>query len=220
MKIQGEHNFARPRAVVWRALLDPAILARTLPGCEGLEPVGENQFKGALNVQVGPVKGEFQGTLELSEVVPPEGYRMKLRGQGSAGFMEGEGTIRLEERGAATLLRYDLDAQVGGRIAGVGQRLLESSAKVIARQGLEGLERELQALPAEEASPAGGAPPAGAGAPPPPVRHPTQARMAAQFAGGLFAELVPAAWRVPLLVAAVLAVALVTALLVRACSAG
>jgi uncharacterized protein len=235
MKVQGEHLFARSQEVVWRALLDPAILARTLPGCERLERVGDNDFKGVLNVQVGPVKGQFQGTLVLTDLVPPESYRMKLRGQGNAGFMEGEGTIRLEAQGSSTLLRYDLDAQVGGRIAGVGQRLLESSSKVVARQGLEGLERELAALPApdSEGTTAPAAPgvvvtpstplvDAPAGPSPtvsnlPPAQHPSQTRLAAQFATGLLAELVPRPWRVPLVVAGLVVVALAVLLVVRAC---
>ncbi|MES1244789.1 MAG: carbon monoxide dehydrogenase subunit G, partial [Acidobacteriota bacterium] len=134
MKIQGSHTFDFPREQVWRALLDPAILARTLPGCERLERVGENDFQGALNVQVGPVKGQFQGTLQLSDLHPLEGYHMKLDGKGPAGFMNGEGDLTLADAGAgSTLLTYDLDAQVGGRVAGVGQRLVESSAKSITR---------------------------------------------------------------------------------------
>jgi carbon monoxide dehydrogenase subunit G len=140
MKIQGSHTFDASREQVWRALLDPAILARTLPGCEKLERVGENDFQGVLSVQVGPVKGQFQGTLQLSDLRPLEGYHMKLDGKGPAGFMSGEGKLSLAdaEDGGSTLLTYDLDAQVGGRLAGVGQRLIESSAKSISRQGLEG----------------------------------------------------------------------------------
>src|SRR5882724_3753185 len=140
MKIQGEHTYDVPRALVWKALLDPAVLSRTLPGAAGLEQTGEHSFKGALNVQVGPVKGQFQGTLELTDVVPLMGYHMKLSGSGPAGFMNGQGTIQLADaEGGGTALTYDLDADIGGRIAGVGQRLLESSGKVITRQGLEGL---------------------------------------------------------------------------------
>ena len=133
MKIQGTYTFAAPREQVWRALLDPEILARTLPGCEKLERVGENDFRGALNVQVGPVKGQFQGTLQLSDLRPLEGYHMKLDGRGPAGFMSGEGDLRLSDEGGSTALAYDLDAQIGGRVAGVGQRLIESSAKSITR---------------------------------------------------------------------------------------
>jgi hypothetical protein len=189
MKIQGSHTFNFPREQVWRALLDPAILARTLPGCERLERVGENEFQGALNVQVGPVKGQFQGSLQLSDLRPLEGYHMKLDGKGPAGFMTGEGDLKLADADGSTVLAYDLDAQIGGRIAGVGQRLLESSTKSVTRQGLEGLARELAAMPpvvSENAEP----PPAAAPAPPP--VQPTQAQVAARVASDVAKDLVPA----------------------------
>lgn len=159
MKLSGSHPLPYPRPVVWRALMDPEVLSRTLPGCERLEATGDGAFAGTLTVQVGPVRGHFDGTLEMTERVEPERYHMRLAGQGSSGFLTGEGEVRLEEAegGAATVLHYDLEAQVGGRIAGVGQRLLDSSARVIARQGLEGLERQLAVRHvAAEGEPGGG----------------------------------------------------------------
>lgn len=180
MKIQGEYRFEFPRQTVWEAINDRATLSKTLPGCEKLERVEENEFRGALNVKIGSVNGLFQGSLELSQITPPEGYHMRLQGQGPAGFMKGEGTLRLEESGGGTTLHYDMDAQVGGRIAAVGQRLVDSSARVITQQGLEGLERQLQAL----SGASDGDKPAAAPAP-------TQKEFAAGFAKGLFAELVP-----------------------------
>ena len=185
MKIQGTYTFDAPRERVWRALLDPEVLARTLPGCERLERVGENDFRGVLNVNVGPVKGQFQGTLQLSALNPPESYHMRLDGKGAAGFMNGEGDLRLADQGAATLLTYDIDAQVGGRVAGVGQRLLESSAKSITKQGLEGLARELAAM--------GG--PESASAPLPPPVQLTQTELAARVAGDVARDLVPPSTR-------------------------
>jgi uncharacterized protein len=210
MKIQGTYTFDAPRERVWRALLDPEVLARTLPGCERLERVGENEFRGALSVNVGPVKGQFQGTLQLSDLNPPEGYHMKLDGKGAAGFMTGEGDLRLADQGAATLLTYDIDAQVGGRVAGVGQRLLESSAKSVTRQGLEGLARELAAM--------GGSETAGAPAPPPPVQL-TQTELAARVAGDVARDLMPPARR-PWLIGGALLLVLVLFLLARSCGGG
>ena len=147
MKIQGERRLAFPRQRVWEALMDPEVLARTLPGCRSLERDGDDAFTGRLQVTIGPVQGDFRGRLELADVEPLEGYRMRLDGRGPSGFMRGEGRVDLleEDSGAATLLTYDLDAQVGGRIAGLGQRLLESSGKAVAQQGLDGLERQLAA---------------------------------------------------------------------------
>jgi carbon monoxide dehydrogenase subunit G len=224
MKIQGEHTFDAPRERVWRALLDPEVLARTLPGCERLERTGENEYRGVLNVQVGPVKGQFQGTLQLADILPLEGYHMKLDGSGPSGFMNGQGELRLADAPAGTTLRYDLDAQIGGRIAGLGQRLVESSAKSITRQGLEGLARELAAMtdPAREetvkeetaAAPAPSAapvPPA-----PPPVR-PTQAEVAARVAGDVARDLVPAEKRPWVIGVGLALLAILAFLLARSC---
>ena len=207
MKIQGTHTFDAPRERVWRAILDPAILARTLPGCEKLERVGENSYLGVLNVQVGPVKGQFQGTLVLTDVRPLEGYHMKLDGKGPNGFMNGEGDLRLTDAGGSTMLTYDIDSQVGGRVAAVGQRLLESSSKSIARQGLEGLAREIAAMGGSEA----------AAAPIPPPAQLSQTELAARVAGDVARDLVPPERRPWLIGGALLAVALIGLLLARAC---
>ena len=215
MKIQGSHTFDAPREQVWRALLDPAILARTLPGCERLERVGENDFQGALNVQVGPVKGQFQGTLQLSDLKPLEGYHMKLDGKGPAGFMNGEGDLKLADAGGSTLLTYDLDAQVGGRLAGVGQRLIESSAKSISRQGLEGLAREIAAMPPAALDATADAAPAAPSAPPPPQL--TQAQMAPRVASDVVRDVVPAIVPRVVVVAAVIGVLVVLFVLMRSC---
>lgn len=222
MKIQGEHTFDAPRALVWQALLDPEVLARTLPGCEKLERTSDNEFRGALTVQVGPVKGQFQGTLQLTDLVPLESYHMKLNGSGPAGFMNGEGAIRLADAASGTALTYDLDTQVGGRVAGVGQRLLESSARSITKLGLEGLGRELQALKArqESAAPAAAAStessPAPATAPPPP-QAPTQMEFAARVAGDVARDLVPAQRRPWIAAAGFALFGVVVLLLIRGC---
>lgn len=142
MKIQGEHFFQAPREKVWETVLDPKALSSSLPGFRRLDTIGENEYEGALEIKVGPVQGDFQGTLKLSDLNPPSTYRFSLNGMGAAGFVDGDGVLVLEESGGGTKLLYDLDAKVGGRIAGVGQRLLDSSAKVMARQTLEGLERQ------------------------------------------------------------------------------
>ncbi len=207
MKIQGTHTFDAPRERVWRAILDPAVLARTLPGCQKLEQVGENSYLGVLNVQVGPVKGQFQGTLVLTDVRPLEGYHMKLDGKGPNGFMNGEGDLRLTDAGGSTMLTYDIDSQVGGRVAAVGQRLLESSSKSIARQGLEGLAREIAAMGDSEA----------AAAPIPPPVQLSQTELAARVAGDVARDLVPPERRPWLIGGALLAVALIGLLLARAC---
>ena len=144
MKLTGDYTFEASRDEVWKALLDPEVLSRTLPGCEDLRQSAENTFEGKLAMKVGPVQGVFQGKVELSDLTPPTGYTLTLTGKGAPGFVNGKGRLELEESGATTLLRYEVDAQVGGRIAGVGQRLLDSSAKVITRQALEGLDAQIR----------------------------------------------------------------------------
>ena len=164
MKLSGEHTFAVPRERLWRALTDPTLLARVLPGCEPLEETGRTSWRAAMTVAIGPVKGRFAGTLALFDLEPPSSYRMKIDGTGQSGFLSGEGAVELHEVEGGSRLTYEVDAQVGGRIASVGQRLVESSGRVLAKQGLEGLERELEASvrteSEEEASAGAGAVPA------------------------------------------------------------
>jgi uncharacterized protein len=221
MKIQGEHSFEAPREVVWEALLDPRVLAATLPGCERLQRTGDNAFSGAINIKVGPVQGRFDGTVELSRLEPPAGYHLAIKGTGPPGFVDGRGAIRLAENGGGTRLAYEVDAQVGGRIAGVGQRLLDSSARVITRQALEALDRQLPAYAAARAWSGGGGETAGegGGAAPEAPAAPTQGELAVQFARGLAAELVPAPYRPWVLAAAVVVLLAAVFLLARACGA-
>ena len=201
MKITGKHALAVPRDVVWEAILDPEVLSRTLPGCEDMAPVGDNQFRGKLKMKIGPVQGLFEGGVELLDLDPPNGYNLKMDGKGAPGFVTGTGSIRLEDTDDnGTLLHYDIDARVGGRIAAVGQRLLDSSAKVLTRQGLQGLDRQLEARAAAAAAAAAGA------------ETPSQAAFAGRFAAGLAKEL----W--PYLAGGALVVLAAIAISLRACS--
>lgn len=224
MKIQGRHVYAVPKRVVWAALMDPSVLARTLPGCEELVADGENRFRGALTVKVGPVQGNFAGTVALDEIVPLEGFRISVHGEGPAGFMDGAGPVRVEDadvpanaapaggptsaEGRGTAVVYDIDASIGGRVASVGQRLLDSTGRAITRQALEGLGRQLDAIVASMPPPSPRSPeaaavavdrgdretaaspatPAPAAAPPPP----STTAFAAGVARGVVSDLVPA----------------------------
>jgi uncharacterized protein len=146
MRLEGTHMFAAPRAAVWEALMDPAVLAGALPGGEQLEMVGDNQYRAVMNVKVGPVQGRFEGKILLEDIIAPERYTMKVDGQGAPGFVTGDGLLELlEADGGGTVLRYGGDVAVGGRIAGVGQRLIESTAKSVTRQGLTALDQMIQA---------------------------------------------------------------------------
>lgn len=246
MKLTGEQTYDAPPDVVWKAILDPEVLSRTLPGCEELRQTGDNEFSGKLKMKVGPVQGVFEGKVTLSDLDPPNGYHLSIDGRGAPGFMTGNGRLELEPHGTGTLLRYDLDAQVGGRIASVGQRLIESSAKVISKQGLEGLGRQLAALvketppvtattseaatgdgPSAVATPASATPdtgPIGVEAETTPQTAtaapppPSQAAFAGAFVAGLAGELLPKERRPAVAVAVVLLAVALFAVFLRTCA--
>lgn len=197
MKLAGDYTFDASRQEVWQALLDPEVLANTLPGSQDLKEVGEHKYAGKLAMKVGPVQGIFEGTVKLTDLDPPNGYHLTLNGKGAPGFVSGRGSLKLEDKEDGTLLRYEVDTQVGGRIAGVGQRLLDSSAKVLTRQALEGLDQQIQARRAGSGE---GATPA--------VTPPSQGAFAARFVGDLVGELVPKERR-PLVVTGVIALIVV-----------
>ena len=153
MDLAGTYTFDAPRDEVWQALMDPAVLVSIMPGCESLEEVGENEYQTSLKIKGGPVQGKFKGNIELLEINEPDSYRMKVDGQGPSGFMKGDGQVKLESQGDSTLMHYTGTAQVGGRIASVGQRLLDSSAKAITKQSLDGLNQQITARQQAAAAP-------------------------------------------------------------------
>ncbi len=144
IELAGDYDFQAPQELVWNMLLDPEVLARTMPGCEALERVDDNTFQGRLNIRVGPVQGVFQGKVETVELRPPAGFRMIVNGSGPAGVVRGEGNLMLEAIQDTTRLRYDGAVQVSGRIASVGQRVMDSSARSIVKQSLQNLDRQIQ----------------------------------------------------------------------------
>jgi uncharacterized protein len=209
MKLEGEQTLAAPREAVWAAVMDPAVIQAILPGCQDLQQVGENCFEGTLKIKVGPVQGEFKGKVELSDLQPPESYRLHLQGKSAAGFVDGSGTLQLQAPTAdTTTLRYDIDTQVGGRIASVGQRLLDSSARVVARQALEGLAQQITHRVESAAS----------AQPTPPAAPPSSTKMAAEFTKELATELIPAARRPGLVILTAVVVLVVVLLLLKTCS--
>jgi uncharacterized protein len=171
MKMQGSYSFEAPLEIVWNALFDPEVLARTLPGCEKLEREG-NQFKGDINVKMGPVQGKFQGKVDIIDIKERESYTMIVDGRGPAGFGKATALLRVQSEGSGTRLDYDSDVTVGGKIASVGQRLIDASSRAIVKQSLEGLHQQIKALAGQPvASPAATVPGAGS-ATVPAVPHP------------------------------------------------
>ncbi len=145
MKIEGSYTVQAPRDAVWQRLMDPASLARALPGCEKLEPNADGSYTAQLNVGVAAIRGNYTGRIEILDAVRPEQYRLKISGKGTGGFLNGEGLIMLAETGPGTTeVRYSGDAQVGGLIASVGQRLMQAAARQIVGEFFQALGREVQ----------------------------------------------------------------------------
>ncbi len=209
MKIQGDHVFEAPRETVWRTVLDADVLSKVLPGCEDFHEVAENEFEGVLKIKVGPVQGKFKGKVKLSDLRELESYHLHLNGKGAPGFVDGKGDLRLEDAGDGTRLHYEVDAKVGGRIASVGQRLLDSTTRSITRQALEGIDKQVAAR-AEAA--ATGEPGLAVE-----VEAPSQSEVAAEVAKDVFADLVPPERRPVVAGIAVVVVLVIATLLLRTC---
>lgn len=129
MHLEGERRIAAPPEQVWAALDDTEVLRRCLPGCDSLERTGETEMAAVATVRVGPVQARFRGTLSLEDVRPPTGLRIRGRGQGgTAGFAEGEARVALTGESAGTVVRYAVDARVGGKLAQIGGRLVDQAA--------------------------------------------------------------------------------------------
>src|SRR6266850_854134 len=133
MEIKGEYKIAAPREKVFAALNDPVVLQACIPGCESLEKVSDTEMKAKVRLRIGPVSASFTGKVTLSDIDPPNGYKISGEGQGgAAGFAKGGAVVTLREDGAETVLSYNVDAQVGGKIAQVGARLIDGTAKKLA----------------------------------------------------------------------------------------
>lgn len=143
MKLAGDYLFEASVAEVWSALFDPVILAAVMPGCEKLDLV-DGQYVGEIKVKVGPIQGNFTGKVDLKDKAEPHSYTMIVDGRGAPGFVKATAAVRLAPEGLATRVSYDTDAQIGGKIASVGQRLIEASARAIVAQSLEGLHANIK----------------------------------------------------------------------------
>lgn len=155
MELIGERLIPAPIARTWAALNDPEVLKGCIAGCEQLEPAGENAFSSVLAVRVGPVNARFKGNIRLSDIVEPKSYTITFDGQGGvAGFGKGSAQVSLAPEGAAqTKLSYRAQAQVGGKIAQVGSRLVDAAAAKVAGDFFDAFEARLRAEGAGEAAP-------------------------------------------------------------------
>lgn len=134
MEMTGEYTIAAPRQVVWDALNDPEILKQSIPGCTEMIKTADDAFEAKVSFKIGPVRAKFGGKVKLSDVDPPNGYTISGEGQGgAAGFARGGATVKLRDDGDGTLLSYTVNASVGGKLAQIGSRLVDATAKKMAR---------------------------------------------------------------------------------------
>jgi len=144
MIVEGTYTFPGPREVVWTLLLDPDVLAKTMPGTTSIARVSEDRYEGKMGVGIGPITAaEFDVVITMTEKVVPERYRMQIEGRGRFGFTRGNAAVRLTADGNSTIMHYEADMMVGGKIAAVGQRLLDSVSRMMLKQGLEAMSAEL-----------------------------------------------------------------------------
>ena len=150
MKVSGTYKFEAPIQRVWEFLIDPEKLQKCIPGAGKLEKVGENEYTGEINVGLAAVKGMYQGRVKLEDLQPPKHYRIVVDGKGKQGFIKGTGTLDLEGTGAnETTLTYAGDAQIGGPLASVGQRMIDGASKTMLTQFFVAMEAEVKAAPGE-----------------------------------------------------------------------
>jgi uncharacterized protein len=144
MKIEGTQKLHAPRDRVYSALTDPEILQRCIPGCESLEKTGADTYAATLKAGVGAIKGTFKGEVRLEDMRPPAHYRIVVEGKGGVGFAKGSADFDLDEQEGATLIKYAGELQIGGTIAGVGQRMIQGAAKMMAARFFASLEVEVR----------------------------------------------------------------------------
>jgi uncharacterized protein len=135
MDMTGERRIPAPRQKVWEALNDPEILKQSIPGCQEIERLSDTELTAKVRAKVGPVSANFAGKVTLSELDPPAGYTISGEGTGGvAGFAKGGARVTLDEEGGETVLRYTVQAQVGGKLAQIGSRLIDGAARKLADQ--------------------------------------------------------------------------------------
>jgi len=155
MDMTGERRIPAPRQVVWDALNDPAVLKSSIPGCDSLEKLSDDQMRATAAVKIGPISARFAGKVQLTDIDAPNGYRISGEGQGGvAGFAKGGANVALTDDGPDTLLRYQVNAQVGGKIAQLGARLIDATAKQMADAFFDRFSAQVAAMtPAETPTP-------------------------------------------------------------------
>ena len=146
MKIDTNHSFKTDKTRLWNLLMDPAFIKRSMPGCEELRETETDKYDAIMKVGVGTVKGTYQAKIQIAEKSPTSSYKLDVEGSGSAGFVKGGATIQLADQEDGTvLMTLQGEAQVGGPIARVGQRLLDAASKFIVHEFFKQIEKEIRA---------------------------------------------------------------------------
>ena len=145
MEMQGSRQLAVTQQQAWAALNNPAVLKACIPGCDKVESTGENQYAIGMALKIGPVSAKFSGKITLTDIVPPESYKLSFEGQGGpAGFGKGSAAVRLTPNTDGCDLSYTVNASVGGKIAQLGQRLIDGAAKSMAEDFFKRFDNEMQ----------------------------------------------------------------------------
>jgi uncharacterized protein len=146
MTLSGSFTFGGPRQMVWDLLQDPAVLAKTLPGTQTLTKTGADRYEGVMKVSIGPLTAaQFNVAVTLKDQAPPSRFTMDIDGKGGVGTVRGSATIDLDDESGGTRMTYSSDVMIGGKIASLGQRLMESVGRMMTQKALDALNAELQA---------------------------------------------------------------------------
>ena len=147
MVFKSRYTFDAPPEPVFDAMTDPSIVAACLPGCDALEPLGNNRYQATMTIGVAAIKGRFKGTVELRDLNRPRSYTLRVSGKGTAGFARGQAQIEIQENGSSSSVGVNAKAQVGGPVARVGQRLLGGTTKMVADKFFACLRKKVEAAP-------------------------------------------------------------------------
>ena len=142
MKISGSYTLPLPRERAYQVMHDPEILARAIPGCEGLERIGPDEYRMTMKMALASLSGAFEGKVRITEQTPPESFRLVVEGSGRVGFVKGDGLLKLSAVEGGTEVSYEGEAQVGGTMAAVGQRLIDGTAKMMIKKFFDKLAAE------------------------------------------------------------------------------
>jgi hypothetical protein len=142
LKISGNYILAAPQDKVYALMQDPVVLARAIPGCEGLEKIGDDEYRMKMKMALASFSGAFEGKVRITDQTPPASFRLVVEGSGKLGFMKGDGLLNLSASGEGTEVSYEGDAQVGGTMAAVGQRLIDGTARMMIKRFFDKLAEE------------------------------------------------------------------------------